>query len=151
MDEQLLTRLNDLAQQGWMRELGLTITDASEARVSGQVLVGERHHQAYGITHGGVHASIVETLASMGAAIWAEPRGLTVVGVENSTCFLRALRGGLVRAVATPVFRGRTTQVWGVEIRDEQSRLVATGRVRLLCMDPTRPLDGQPVGDHSLQ
>ncbi|MFZ0216475.1 MAG: PaaI family thioesterase [Candidatus Dormiibacterota bacterium] len=150
MDEQIRSRLNEAAQRGWVRALGLTITEAAPDRVVGEVEITERHHQAYGIAHGGVHSSIVETLASMGGAIWAEQRGLTVVGLENTTSFLRALRAGPVRAVATPLTQGRTTQVWEVAIRDGQSRLVATGRLRLLCLDPKRSLDGRPVGDHSL-
>jgi len=62
------------------------------------------------------------------------PRGQRVVGLENSTSFVRAVRGGKLHAVARPVTRGRTTQVWEAEIRDGDDKLVATGRVRLLCV-----------------
>jgi uncharacterized protein (TIGR00369 family) len=85
--------------------------------------------------HGGVHCGVVETLASVGAAVVALPRGQRVVGLENSTSFVRAVSSGKLHAVARPVHRGRTTQVWEAWIRDEQDRLVAQGRVRLLCLD----------------
>jgi uncharacterized protein (TIGR00369 family) len=62
------------------------------------------------------------------------------VGLENTTSFIRAVRSGRLRAVARPVTRGRTTQVWEAWIRDEDERLVAQGRVRLLCYSEDRPI-----------
>jgi uncharacterized protein (TIGR00369 family) len=80
--------------------------------------------------HGGVHCSVVETLASTGAAHWFGERG-QVVGVSNQTDFLRAVRQGRLTARATPIHRGRLQQLWQVEIRDPQDRLVARGQVRM--------------------
>jgi uncharacterized protein (TIGR00369 family) len=87
-------------------------------------------HQPYGIVHGGVHCSIVETLASLGAAMWLGERG-QVVGVSNSTDFFHAVTEGRMTSTATPVHRGRSQQVWVVETRDEQDRLVSRGQLRL--------------------
>lgn len=145
-----MARLDELTRQGWVAELGLRVLEATPDRVVGEYDITPKQHQAYGIAHGGVHSSVVETLASLAAAVWAEPLGLSVVGVENSTSFLRAVRSGRLLATATPRARGRTTQVWDVAIEDEQQRPVAIGRVRLLCVDPARSLDGSPVGDHRL-
>lgn len=150
MNDPIAARLNELVQQGWVAELGLRLVEVTPDRVVGEYEITPKHHQAYGITHGGVHSSVVETLASMAAALWAEPLGLSVVGLENSTSFLRAVRSGRLRATATPRARGRTTQVWDVAIEDEQGRPVAGGRVRLLSLDPARALDGTSVGDHGL-
>lgn len=89
-------------------------------------------HQPYGIVHGGVWCTLVETAASIGAAVWARTRGDgNVVGVSNHTDFLRAVRDGEVTARATPIHRGRLQQLWLVEIRDEADRLCARGQVRL--------------------
>jgi 1,4-dihydroxy-2-naphthoyl-CoA hydrolase len=86
--------------------------------------------QPYGLVHGGVHCSVVETVASFGAAYWYGERG-KVVGVSNHTDFLRAVGDGTLTAVGTPVHRGRQQQLWLVEIRDDRERLVARGQVRL--------------------
>ncbi len=86
--------------------------------------------QPYGIVHGGVYCSVVETTASVGAALWFGERG-HVVGVANHTNFLRATREGVLTVRATPVQRGRTQQLWTVDVRDEQDRLVAKGEVRI--------------------
>ena len=89
-------------------------------------------HQPYGIVHGGVWCTLVETAASIGAATWLRTRGDgNVVGVSNHTDFLRAVRDGEVTATATPIHRGRLQQLWLVEIRDDTDRLCARGQVRL--------------------
>jgi uncharacterized protein (TIGR00369 family) len=87
-------------------------------------------HQPYGIVHGGVHCSVIETLASVGAALWMGERG-KVVGVNNNTDFYRAVREGGLTSTATPVHRGRSQQVWAVETVDDEGRTVARGQVRL--------------------
>ena len=125
---------------GWVREMGVTILTASGDEVTCQWDVTEKHHQGYGIVHGGVHCGVIETLASIGAALVAMPRKQRVVGLENNTSFIRAVRSGRLRGSARPVTRGRTTQVWEAWIRDEQENLVAQGRVRLLCVDEEKPL-----------
>jgi 1,4-dihydroxy-2-naphthoyl-CoA hydrolase len=119
---------------GWVKEMGITILTATADEVTCEWEVKEKHLQGYGVVHGGVHCGVIETLASFGAALVAHPRGQRVVGLENNTSFIRAVRGGVLHAVARPVTRGRTTQVWETHIRDADDRLVAQGRVRLLCV-----------------
>jgi uncharacterized protein (TIGR00369 family) len=92
--------------------------------------VGPQHLQPYGIVHGGVYCSVVEASASIGAALWYGERG-QVVGAANNTNFLRAVREGRLVATATPVHRGRSQQLWQVEVLDDADRLVARGEVRL--------------------
>ena len=110
--------------------LGVEMQEVSGDRVVATWTAGERLHQPYGIVHGGAHAGVVETLASVGAAVWLGDRG-QVVGVNNSTDFFRAVRTGRLMSTATPVHRGRSQQVWLVETVDEEDRLVARGQVRL--------------------
>lgn len=121
-------------QPGWDTALGIRVEEMTPTRVVAFVDVDERHHQPYGIVHGGVWASVVESVASHGAAMVARERtGQTaVVGVANSTDFLRPHRTGRVRATGTPVFTGRTQQVWLVEIeRESDGEMVARGQLRL--------------------
>jgi 1,4-dihydroxy-2-naphthoyl-CoA hydrolase len=128
------------AMPGWVKEMGIVILTASPDEVTCEWEVSEKHHQGYGIVHGGVHCGVIETLASVGAAAVARPRGQRVVGLENNTSFIRAVRSGKLHALARPVTRGRSSQVWEVWIRDEKEQLVAQGRVRLLCLDEDRAL-----------
>ena len=109
--------------------LGLELLEVSGDKVVAAWDVRPDHHQPYGIVHGGVHCSVIETVASVAAATWYE-RG-QVVGVANQTDFLRAVRDGRLTATGTPIHRGRLQQLWLVEIRDENERIVARGQVRL--------------------
>ena len=138
MTEDIVARVN--AMPGWVKEMGIVILSATPERVTCEWEVGETHHQGYGIVHGGVHCGVIETLASIGAACVAHPRGQRVVGLENNTSFIRAVRSGKLHAEAKPVTRGRSTQVWEAWIRDAKEQLVAQGRVRLLCVDENRAL-----------
>jgi 1,4-dihydroxy-2-naphthoyl-CoA hydrolase len=115
--------------------LGLEFTEVTGDRVEATWTAGEKHHQPYGIVHGGVHCAVVETLASVGAAAWLGDRG-NVVGVNNNTDFYRGVSEGELTSTATPVHRGRSQQVWVVETVDDQGRLVARGQVRLQNLDP---------------
>ena len=101
-------------------------------------VAGPRHHQPYGIVHGGVHCAAIETAASVAAAAWYGDRG-RVVGVSNQTDFLRAVRDGELTATASPIHRGRLQQLWLVEITDEEHRLVARGQVRLQNLEARPP------------
>jgi 1,4-dihydroxy-2-naphthoyl-CoA hydrolase len=114
---------------GFVSWLGLEVLEWSGDRVVGAWDIRPDMHQPYGIVHGGVHASVIETLASLGAAAWYHQG--QVVGVSNQTDFLRAVREGRLTATGTPIHRGRLQQLWLVEIRDENERIVARGQVRL--------------------
>ena len=121
--------------EGFAKAMGFQFVVAHGMEVVIEWTVGKQHLQPYGIVHGGVHAGVIETVCSVGAGLAAAERGQRggVVGLENHTSFLRAVREGTkLRARATPVTRGKTTQVWSAEVRDEANQLIATGSVRLL-------------------
>lgn len=121
-------------QPGWDSALGIRVEELSATRVVAYVDVDERHHQPYGIVHGGVWASIVESVGSHGAALaLREMAGhMAVIGTSNTTDFLRPHRTGRVRAIGTPVFTGRTQQLWQVVIeREADGKTVARGQLRL--------------------
>jgi len=141
----VVTMLN-AARGGFEVAMGLTFTRATPDEVACEVPVGPHLAQPYGLVHGGVYSSIVETLASVGAALFAMPKGQTTVGLENTTTFLRAVRTGKLTGIARPLHRGRATQVWEVEIRGDDGKLASTGRVRLLCLEPGAAIAGETVG-----
>jgi 1,4-dihydroxy-2-naphthoyl-CoA hydrolase len=131
---------------GWNAAMGMRFVKATPNEVIAEIAVADHHLQPYGIVHGGVHAGVIEALCSIGAALVALPRGQTVVGLENSTSFLRAVRHGTLRAVATPLTTGRRAQVWECTISGDDGKAAATGRVRLMCLDPGAAIAGEPAG-----
>ena len=117
----------------WEEAVGLVWDEVSPELVRAHVEIVRRHHQPYGIVHGGAWASIVESVASHGAARAAQGMdGVAgVVGTSNLTDFLRSHSEGRVDVVGRPVFVGRSQQLWTVEItRPGDGKLVARGQVR---------------------
>ncbi len=122
--------VTELCGRGFDGAIGLVYTEVTADRVRAEWTVTPSLHQPAGIMHGGVLCSVVESLASLGATAWLGERG-HVVGVNNNTDFLRASRTGRLSAEAVPVHRGRTQQLWQVDISNDAGKLVAQGKVRL--------------------
>ncbi|HEU4361270.1 MAG TPA: PaaI family thioesterase [Mycobacterium sp.] len=117
--------------------IGLVFTEAGPDGARAQLEVQPKLWQPTGIVHGGVYCSIIESLASVSAYLWwTQQGGGKVVGVNNSTDFLRAISSGTVYAVSTPIHRGRLQQLWLVTITDGTDRLIARGQVRLQNLEP---------------
>ena len=113
-------------------ELGLVFTELNPDRARAQLEIQPKLHQPMGIVHGGVYCSMIESMASVAAHTWFSKHGDgSVVGVNNNTDFLRAIRTGTVYGTATPLHRGRRQQLWLVTITDSDDRVVARGQVRL--------------------
>lgn len=127
MTEPLLD--SDITGQ-FVQHLGVELSEVSGDRVVATWEARPELHQPYGIVHGGVHCSVIETLASIGAAMWVGEEA-KVVGVNNNTDFYRAVREGTLTSTATPLHRGRSQQVWLVETVDERGKVAARGQVRL--------------------
>lgn len=116
----------------FVRRLGIEFDELSPRRVRAHLDADGRHHQPLGLVHGGVYSSVIETLASLGGAANAYADGQVVVGVNNSTDFLRPHRTGRLDAVGRPLHVGRTQQLWEVVIsRASDGKDVARGTVRL--------------------
>ena len=130
---------------GFDTTMGIRMVKLSRDEVVLEYDIDDRHRQPYGIVHGGMHCAVVEAACSAGAGMDAMQRGQAVVGVENHTSFIRAVRSGRVRVTATPLTRGRRSQVWEATSCNEAGQIVSTGRVRLLCLDPGTELAGEPV------
>ena len=116
----------------FMRLLEIEFDERSPTRVTGSVAADERHHQPWGLVHGGVYTTVVETFATTGAFEAVKDRGQQAVGVSNTTDFVRPHKRGRLDVVAIPIHQGRTQQLWQVEIRrPEDHKLIARGQVRL--------------------
>jgi uncharacterized protein (TIGR00369 family) len=123
--------------------MDLTFVSATDSEVIVEMVVAAKHLQPMGIVHGGVYCGLVETVCSVGAHLYATHKGMLVVGVDNHTSFLRATRSGKLRTTGRPLARGRRTQLWEARVEDERGELVATGRVRLICLEEGSSLAGE--------
>jgi uncharacterized protein (TIGR00369 family) len=111
---------------------GFEPAEISGTRVTGTVELGPDHHTPWGVVHGGVYCSVVESAASIGASAAVAVHGQFAVGVNNNTDFIRSVVADRVDVVAEPVQQGRTQQLWQVLLtRAGDGKLVARGQVRL--------------------
>jgi uncharacterized protein (TIGR00369 family) len=123
-------------QDGFDGLYGLVLTDVSEGTISATVAVRDELKQPAGLVHGGVYASISESIASLGTALGVGSLGKVATGLSNQTSFLRPITEGTIHAVATRKHRGRTTWVWEVEITDDEGRLCVLTRMTVAVRDP---------------
>lgn len=116
----------------WLNDHGLMLDEVSGTRVTAHIELSERHHTPWGVVHGGVYTTAIESVASVGASAAVFDQGQFAVGVNNSTDFLRSMQAGIVDLIAEPVIQGRVQQLWRVVIiRREDGKAVAQGQVRL--------------------
>lgn len=116
----------------WLQELGLVFDEISGTCVRAHLELGAQHHTPWGVVHGGVYTTVVESVASVGASVAVAEHGQFAVGVNNTTDFLRAMRAGQVDVVAEPVIQGRVQQLWHITLtRHEDGKAIAQGQVRL--------------------
>ena len=115
--------------------LGIEIVELSDARVVATMSVDARTRQPFGILHGGASIALAETVASFGAVALIDRERYMAVGQEINGNHLRPKLEGIVRATGVPVHVGRTTQVWSIEIRDEEGRLVCISRCTMAIVE----------------
>ncbi|NMO00325.1 PaaI family thioesterase [Gordonia sp. TBRC 11910] len=123
----------DLKAVGFDETLGLEMRSATPDEIVATMEIGAKHHQPYGIVHGGVYCAIAESVASTSGVVWLMHTGLGTgaVGVNNNTDFLKSVPSGTITATSKPVHRGKRQQLWQVDMTDDQGQLLATSRVRL--------------------
>ena len=132
MDSVAGVTANLSAPSEFMRLLEIEFEERGPTRVAGSIAADERHHQPWGLVHGGLYTAAIESFATTGAFEAVKDQGMRAVGVSNITDFLRPHQSGRLAVVATPIQQGRTQQLWQVEIRrPEDQKLVARGQVRL--------------------
>jgi 1,4-dihydroxy-2-naphthoyl-CoA hydrolase len=120
---------------GLPKTLGIEMLELTEERVVATMSVDDRTRQPFGLLHGGASIALAETVASLGAAVFIDRERYTAVGQEINGNHLRPKFDGVVRAVGRPVHVGRSTQVWSIEIRDEEERLVCISRCTMAVVE----------------
>lgn len=122
--------LRRVSENTAVSHLGIEFLEVGDDWLSARVPVNRQTCQPYGLLHGGVSVVLAETLGSCGAA-FAVPEGTQVVGLDINANHLRGVRVGWVTGIARAVHLGRTTQVWQIDLRDDQGRMVCTSRLTM--------------------
>jgi uncharacterized protein (TIGR00369 family) len=118
--------------QGFAGYAGVEWVEAGEEEARARLRVVDHHLQPYGFVHGGVYATLAESICSYATA---EASGKAALGMSNNTTFLRPVTSGTIEAVARRRHGGRTTWVWDVEMTDDDGRLCALCRMTVAVRD----------------
>jgi uncharacterized protein (TIGR00369 family) len=127
------------SSQGFEGLFGFEILELEDDRARARVRVTDGLKQPAGLVHGGVYASIAESLASWATAYAVASDGKFAVGLSNQTSFLRPITQGTIEALALRRHRGRSTWVWEVEISDGEGRLCTLTRMTIAVREPGPP------------
>ena len=127
--------LADIHKDTAVERLGIQFLEVGDDFIRARVPVDGRTRQPYGILHGGVSVVLAETLGSCGAA-YAAPAGHRAVGLDINANHLRSASSGWVTGTARPVHVGGTTQVWQIDLHDEQGRLTCVSRITMAVLAP---------------
>ena len=139
--------LLDANRSGFDLQLGLRYESAQDERVVATLAVTQDHLQPYGLVHGGVYATMVESVCSVGAALRELTRGHNAVGIENTTRFIRGTRvGARLRAEAVPAVAPAEDRArWEATITNEAGEVCATGRLVLAILAPGATVGGEAI------
>ena len=130
-----LQKMNDFEKNTIIEVLGIEITDFGPEYFCGKMPVDHRTVQPYGLLHGGASAVLAESLGSIAGGMQVNRDTQTVVGVEINCNHLRSARDGWVYGKATPVKIGGKIQVWNIEIKNDDGKMVAVSRLTLAVID----------------
>jgi 1,4-dihydroxy-2-naphthoyl-CoA hydrolase len=112
--------------------IGLEMISIEDGCVTGKMPVDKRTVQPYGLLHGGASVVLAETLGSIGSHHLVAESGKGAVGIEINANHLKSVRSGWVYGTASIIHKGRKIHVWGIEIKDEEGRLVCTSRLTVM-------------------
>lgn len=114
-----------------VKHLGIEFSAFGDDYLEAIMPVDHRTHQPFGLLHGGASVVLAESLGSLAGFLCLEDMGNAVVGQEINANHIRGVKSGIVTGRATPVHLGRQSQVWSIEIRNEDDKLVAISRLTL--------------------
>ena len=129
-----IEELNELGKGTLSDHLDMEVTDIGPEHLSMRMLVSPNKHQPMGLLHGGATAALAENVGSLAGNITAG-EGKACVGLSLNCNHIRSVRDGYVIATAVPVHLGRSTQIWEIEIKDENNNLVSVCRLTLAVID----------------
>lgn len=130
-----LEDLNKLNKDTLIELLGIEFTEIGPDYLQARMPVDHRHHQPYGLLHGGASVVLAETLGSVAAHSTVDPTKKFCVGLEINANHIKSVREGYVIGTTRPIHKGKTTQVWEIKITNEQEELVCVSRLTMAILD----------------
>lgn len=136
--EQIIKAATAACKDTLMETLNIEFVDAGEDFVIAKMPVDKRVYQPDGVLHGGATAALAETVGSFAAHIFLDTKNYFVRGIDISANHIKSVKQGFVYAKATFIHRGRTMQIFNIEITDDQNQLVSSCKLTTVSLPKER-------------
>ncbi|MBL3655312.1 hotdog fold thioesterase [Fulvivirga sediminis] len=127
--------LNKMTKNTMMEHLEIEFIEIGKDFIKAKMPVDHRHHQPFGLLHGGASVVLAETLGSVAAQCSVDSSKYGCVGLEINANHIRGVKSGYVYGTTTPMHIGRSTQVWEIKITNEQDELVCISRITMAVLE----------------
>ncbi|WP_299766103.1 hotdog fold thioesterase [uncultured Dokdonia sp.] len=132
--EQILERLAQSCKNTLMETLEIKYIDFGEDFLVAQMPVTPRVHQPDGVLHGGAMVALAESVGSAASFLFLDGESMYVRGIEISANHVKSKRDGMVYAKATFIHKGRTTQLWNIDVVDEEDLLISKVKLTTIAL-----------------
>lgn len=126
--EALWKVIKDPKSNTMMEHLGMKFTEITPEYIRGTMPIDHRTIQYYGLLHGGASVAFAESLASIASVIHIDMEKDMTVGLEINANHIKTATGGLMHGEAKPIHIGSRTQIWSIELKNEEGKLLCISR-----------------------
>ncbi|MGB5500492.1 MAG: PaaI family thioesterase [Maribacter sp.] len=123
--DKILKVCNESSKNTLMQTLDIEYIDIGENFLVGKMPVTPKVHQPDGVLHGGAMVALAESVGSMASYVFMDAQKFYVRGIEISANHIKSMKEGEVFAKATVLHKGRTTQLWGINLTDAEDNLIS--------------------------
>ncbi|WP_299151166.1 hotdog fold thioesterase [uncultured Dokdonia sp.] len=131
--EEVLARLAESCKNTLMETLDIEYIDFGEDFLTAQMPVTPKVHQPDGVLHGGAMVALAESVGSAASFMFLD-QAHTIRGIEISANHVKSKREGMVYAKATFIHKGRTTQLWNIDVVDEEDNLISKCKLTTIAL-----------------
>jgi len=132
--ETVLKALAKSCENTLMETLDIEYIDFGDDFLVAQMPVTPRVHQPDGVLHGGAMVALAESVGSAASFMFLDGKDFYVRGIEISANHIKSKREGMVYAKATFIHKGRTTQIWNIDVVDEEENLISKAKLTTIAL-----------------
>ena len=123
--EDLLKKINSVNKNSLEETLEIEFIDIGEDFIIAKMPVNSKVLQPDGVLHGGATAALAESVGSAASYFSIDREKQIVRGMVISCNHLKGVTEGFVYGKATPIHKGRTTQLWEIKVTDDNDNLIS--------------------------
>lgn len=133
-NEELLELSRKVCKNTLMETLEIEFIEVGEDYLVAKMPVTPKVHQPDGVLHGGASVALAESVGSLASHIFLDEKEFFIRGIEISANHVKSIREGNVYAKASFLHKGRTTQLWNINITNEAGELISVVKLTTIAL-----------------